>query len=276
MSDDFTSETSLDDVLSLTDESAPAPVEDRSFARDDQGRFAANEQVVEPVAEQKANPEPRRYSADEWAEIQRANAPRQEAAQPQKAEAPAKKSMWEDPEGFIEDRAKEIAQSMLGPMEQQFKAFVVERSERRAIAEHGEEAVRAAEQTLTALAKTNGPAVSRIVDAAMRGNDPVGALMKWHKEYQIGQDPAGYAMAQLKRDLADPEKRASALAALGLGDAPQPPAAPPQQRQVEQQPRPKPAVQQLPISLNSIPSGRSQPAEFDMTDSALFDGALAN
>lgn len=261
---------------SILDDAAPtleAEIADAaasSVNRDENGRFAprAAEEpapaAAAPVAP--AAPEPVRLSADEWAALSRSqpvapSAPAPAATEPEK---PARTPFWEDPEKAVRELAQEMARDLVSPVQQQFQAFIVERSEQRAIREHGEEPVKAAAAAIDEFAKTNPAEVKRIAEAAMRSTDPIGLIMKWHKQYEAGKDPKAFAINQAKQLLADPAQRANILKELGLseGEAPAPEA-----------PRAPAARVVLPPSLSKVPSGRGQPTDNDMSDSALFSFA---
>lgn len=162
--------------------------------------------------------------------------------------SPAKKDIFEDPEGFVADLRKDIEQDVT-------KRFVAADIS-RAHEEHGDKFEKAY-QAITEQAKSD-PAVRLVIQQAWNSMAPARAIMKWHekqeaiKTYEGLGDPAKLREtieAEMRDRLAkDPEYRKSIL-----GDA-QP--APGTQTGGDA-PR---TITRLPKSLNGAAGGQSAPS----------------
>ena len=95
-----------------------------------------------------------------------------------------------------------------------------------AMVRHGQETVQQAIQGLAELRQTNPGEFQRLEQQASNSRDPVGDVVRWHKQQstlrEIGPDPVAYRQKILDEARNDPEF----LASLGLTQAPVNPAQP--------------------------------------------------
>lgn len=211
---------------------APEPVLENGQPRDEVGRFApkaTDEPVVEPpAAEQHAQPGNHQVPLEALTAIRGENRDlkqqlqqaigrlqaleqrpqAQPTAQPQ--QPPAKRELWDDPDGFVTDR--------LSPVEQALQETRAEISHMRAVAEFGKESVISAHQAVEE-AISRGELDKNTVNGQLaKSRDPVGDIIRWHKGQQakanmqrIGNDPDAWLEAEMERRMADPSFQAKVM-----------------------------------------------------------------
>lgn len=271
MADD---DESLDEILSgpvkAEPELTPEVEKPSEPNRDDHGRYASREdEQPEVVAEQTEDaPEPdaehnapvaaviaerrkaqaERERADklvtEMAELrgqisvltQRTQAPQQ--PQPEPVKPP---DFWDDPSKYVEHA--------LDPFQQKISQMTFRASRAEAIAEHGKEAVAAAQQALEAAAKSGQIDGNATATALRKSDDPVGDIVRWHLRSPAVQETT------LREKL-----RAELMAEFGID--PNKPAEP-------STPSPRNPIVKMPPSLNRIPAGHPAPERDESLDEVL-------
>lgn len=130
-----------------------------------------------------------------------------------------------DPNKAIAEQARRIAEEMFAPMQQQYRAAVVQASQARAFVDHGKEAVTAAESALEAAIKAGQIDQEKATAALQASTDPYGDIMRWHVEHQqrarleaMSKDPDGFLFQQLAEAAKDPAKREKLMAAFGQAE----------------------------------------------------------
>ncbi len=163
--------------------------------------------IVEPAippARLREEAEARRKAERELDELRGRLAAMEERNKP--AEKPKAPDFWEDPNAFV--------QTALSPMEERFQSQVQEMrehfSKQTAVAQHGAEVVKAAEEAVEAALRQLPPEQQAQMRAA-RGKDldPYGEMVKWNKQrmamQEVGPDPAAYKTRVLEEAMKDPE-----------------------------------------------------------------------
>lgn len=218
----------LDDIMSGRE---PASVEqdhpegEGHTGRDEQGRFARQQRDEQPEPQEGGDaPEPERQPGtvprqaleaerrkrqerdDRIEELLRQNAEimsRQMQAQQPSApvvEPPKAPVFWEDPEAAADYRARQL----VDPVRQEFANYKLQMSKQMNVQAHGQETVDAAVQGVMQLKQSNPAEFQRLEALAERSFDPVGDLVRWHKQQrtlqEVGEDPAAYK-ARLRAEI---------------------------------------------------------------------------
>ncbi|PBB75201.1 hypothetical protein CK227_10440 [Mesorhizobium sp. WSM4308] len=209
---------SVDDTALFADvtgrEAAPVVVEPAPVAKEPATTTEPNPapEPAIPPARLREEAEARRKAERELDELRGRLAAMQEQKKP--AEQPKAPDFWEDPNAFV--------QNSLTPMQEQFQQQVQEMrehfSKQTAIAQHGAEVVKAAEDAVEeALRQLPPDQQARMRAARGKDLDPYGEMVRWNKQrmamQEVGPDPAAYKSRILEESLKDPEFLKRALEA---------------------------------------------------------------
>lgn len=268
MADD---EESLDDILSTsaTPEVGTTPPEaeqPQGVNRDEHGRFAPKAgdepETEQPEGEQEHEEEPegehnapvaavRAERQKRQAETARAEKlerdlselrgqmsvllqQRQQQPEQPKPEPKPRPQLWDDPDNW----GNSLVEEKLSPFQEQLQAVTFRASRAEAIAEHGKEAVQAAQDAIKQAIKAGQMDGSAVKAQLSKSHDPVGDVVRWHQGSPAVQE------ASMREKL-----RAELMAEFGIDpNKPQP---------TPSQPSNRNPVVKLPPSLNRIPSGHS-------------------
>jgi hypothetical protein len=258
--------------VSVEEVQTPAEPATPAVGRDEAGRFAAKtetEAEQAPVGEVAAQTEtePKEPPPHRFREVsERARAAEARAQQLEqlllqmsqgrqleqpKAEPPAKREIWDDPDGWVDER--------IGTVNEKLAQFVEMNSRRNAERDHGTEKVSAAFSALDGAivrGELDGATVKQQLAQSM---DPYGDIMKWHAKHsvmsEIGDDPAAYEKKIIERYLASQQQAQPATPAQQTGGS----------------------VIKLPPSLNRATSAASNsaPGTGELSDAALFNQATS-
>ena len=253
--------------VSVEEVQTPAEPATPAVGRDEAGRFAAKtetEAEQAPVGEEPAQagtepkePPPHRFrEVSERARVAEARAQQLEqlllqmsqGRQPEqpKAEPAAKREIWDDPDGWVDER--------IGAVNQQLSTVVETWSRRMADRDHGPEKVSAAFSALDGAivrGELDGATVRQQLAQSM---DPYGDIMKWHAKHsvmsEIGDDPAAYEKKIIEKYLASQQAQTAPAGQQQTGGS----------------------VIKLPPSLNRLTSAASNsaPETGEPSDAALF------
>ena len=263
-------------------------------ARDEQGRFAKQEQAEPVKAEQPAQTAQADPAKDEggqvpsWrlrevsearqaAERRAEDASRQAyAIQQQMAEMRRQMEAFQKPKSEPTDffaNPDQAIQERLSPIEERFAQLEsrmrLNSSRAMAAVMHGKETVAEMEQTIAKAIDAGHPDMPALSMRMRQSDDPVGIAIDWFKHHKVinetGGDLASYRQKILDDAMKDPAFQAKVLEA-SRGVAQQQASAPGSRPNI-----------QLPPSLNKAPgSGGSNPgADADMSDAGLFRHAMA-
>jgi len=268
MADD---EESLDDILStsatpVVDTPTPEAEQPQGINRDEHGRFApkGDEQqpdALEPEGEQDHEEEPesqhnapvaavaaeRRKRQAETARAEKLEQDlaelrgqmsvllqqRQQPEQP-KPEPKPRPQLWDDPDNW----GNSLVEEKLSPFQEQLQAVTFRASRAEAIAEHGKEAVQAAQDAIKQAIKAGQMDGSAVKAQLSKSHDPVGDVVRWHQGSPAVQE------ASMREKL-----RAELMAEFGID--------PNKPQLTPSQPSNRNPIVKLPPSLNRIPSGHS-------------------
>lgn len=254
-----------DEPLEVTEQAVES--EGDQVARDEQGRFAPKEEVVEkpkPEAEQAKPVEQKEVAESPGVRqlreaLERSNRRADElerrflATQP-KPEAPAKPDIFEKPDEFVRSNVQEA----VAPLQQQFSSFIESVSRRDAVREHGQERVTEAFSSLDQAAKAGDPQALAVVQAVKQSMDPFGDIVSWYRGNEASRNPEGFFQRRLEEALKDEKFKGELLTKL------QPPS--------EEKPA---SVFQIPPKLGRAASAASALAEGgDLSNESLFENAM--
>ncbi len=238
----------LDEIMSgrseaVTEQNTETPAVEKSTegqARDEQGRFAAQQAAPQtpqaPAAQPEGQQQEQRTAPDGFVPIQaldarlakereRADAAlRQQAEQFQRMmqtfqqqarpapEAPKPPDFFENPDAAVDYRLNQAMQ----PVQMGQQAIVENFSRMMAMDKFGEEAVNAAYQDLQTRMQSNPRAVQFDYQRIMTSPHPFGELVKWHKAQsalsRYGDDPDAAINAEVERRLAERAQQAAPAA----------------------------------------------------------------
>ena len=166
--------------------------------------------------------------------LQRSAFQQPQAPQPQQPAQPPE--FWQNPDAALDHRLR----GALDPVMQQFETYKIGMSRNFAEQVHGKDAVREAIQGLTQLAQTNPAEFRRLEASASQSVDPVGDVVRWHKQQRAlqtyGADPEAYIKAEVERRMSEMQGGQ-------------------QQNDQRQQPAAQQPAQRLPNSFAGMPGG---------------------
>lgn len=159
---------------------------------------------------------------------------RQQQPEQPKPEPKPRPQLWDDPDNW----GNSLVEEKLSPFQEQLQAVTFRASRAEAIAEHGREAVQAAQDAIKQAIQAGQMDGAAVKAQLSKSHDPVGDVVRWHKSSPAVQE------ASMREKL-----RAELMAELGIDpNKPQPNPSQPSNRN---------PVVKLPPSLNRIPSGHS-------------------